>query len=49
MHSCLNFILRVLTALATAAAVVVTLKSNQSYRSLSGYSKARWRDFPALK
>lgn len=49
MHNCLDFILRVLTALATAAAIIVTLKSNQSFRTLSGYSKARWRDFPALK
>jgi len=49
MHNCLNLILRVLTACATAAAVVVMLTSTQTVATPIGRHKARWRDFPAFK
>lgn len=45
----LNFILRVLTALASAAAIVVIVKSNQTV-SLGGRTlRARWKDFAAFR
>jgi hypothetical protein len=49
MHNCLSLILRVLTACATAAAVVVMLTSTQTVATPIGPHKARWRDFPAFK
>lgn len=49
MHNCLSLVLRVLTACATAAAVVVMLKSTQTVATPVGPHTARWRDFPAFK
>lgn len=41
VHHCLNFIVRLLTAMASAAALTTMVKSNQG--------PARWRDFWAFK
>ncbi|CAM6014646.1 unnamed protein product [Sphagnum balticum] len=48
-HNFLNFILRTLTALGTAAAIVTLLLSNE-HRTYSGVRlSAKWRSFEALK
>ena len=44
-HHCLNFLLRLLTAMATAAALTTIYKSNQTV----GGARARWNDFTAFK
>ncbi len=51
VHHCLNFILRVLTALATGAAIVTILKSNETVIAPNGVAaaRARWNDFGAFK
>lgn len=51
VHHCLDFLLRVLTALATAAAIVTLLKSNQTVRGTGGRltARARWNDFGSFK
>jgi uncharacterized protein (TIGR01569 family) len=48
-HHCLNFILRVLTALATAAALITLLKANQTVTVGGSTVRARWNDFGAFK
>lgn len=50
-HHCLDFLLRVLTALATGAAIATILKSNQSVHSATGAltARARWKDFGSFK
>lgn len=48
-HSCLNLILRLLTAGATAAAVIVMLLANQTHDTPYGFFRGRWRDYPAYK
>ncbi|KAG0592683.1 hypothetical protein M758_1G264800 [Ceratodon purpureus] len=48
-HSCLNLVLRLLTAGATAAAVVVMLLATQTHGTPYGYFRGRWRDYPAYK
>lgn len=48
-HHCLNFILRVLTALATAAALITMLKANQTVVVGRTTVRARWNDFGAFK
>jgi len=48
-HHCINFILRVLTALATGAAIITLLKSNQTVRVGPTSLRARWNDFGAFK
>ena len=50
-HHCLDFILRVLTAMATGAAIITLLKSNQTVRLPSGAAAARvrWNDFGSFK
>ncbi|KAG0557721.1 hypothetical protein KC19_11G152500 [Ceratodon purpureus] len=49
MHNCLSLILRILTAGATAAAVVVMIEATQTVATPRGPHTARWRDFPAFK
>lgn len=48
-HSCTNFLLRVLTAASTAAAVIVMLISTQTSDTVYGYFRGRWRDYPAYR
>jgi len=50
-HHCVDFILRVLTALATGAAIVTILKSNQTVRNGGGtvVARARWNDVAGFK
>lgn len=48
-HNCANLVLRLLTAAATASAVIVMLKANQTRETPYGYFRARWRDYPAYK
>jgi uncharacterized protein (TIGR01569 family) len=48
-HACANFFFRLLTAGATAAAVIVMLKANQRRDTPYGYFHARWEDYPAYK
>jgi len=50
-HHCVDFLLRVLTALATGAAIATLLKSNQTVRGPNGVTaaRARWNDFGSFK
>jgi uncharacterized protein (TIGR01569 family) len=50
-HHCADFLLRVLTALASTAAIVTILKSNQSVYGVNGrlVARARWNDFAGFK
>lgn len=50
-HHCVDFILRVLTAMATGAAIITILKSNQTVHGPGGATtaRARWNDFGAFK
>lgn len=48
-YNCLNLFLRILTAVATAAAIIVMLAATETKRTPSGYFRGRWRDYPAYK
>jgi len=49
-HTCSNLLLRLLTIGATAATIIVLLKSSQTIRTSSGgRNTARWTEFSAFK
>jgi len=49
-HTGLNLLLRVLSAVATAAAILVMLAATQTKRDpYGGHFRGRWKDYPAYK